>query len=221
MPRYQHRRSGAFVAAVITLVIAVLIFAGVFIAHMIKEESEAASQEAALRESILQQSLAEQEKTAVHAEYIYKINEFSEKVKQEAIVAADICYMTMNVWSDTIYQQYNEDTVAYTQTNGVFHSDYNESIDKLYASADISNKRSDVALNVIAVSELYQSLKYPPEGLEECFLKAKELYSAYMDLADLTIVHYGTLSEYSEAYLGHFRHVLEYIDELTLLTPRS
>lgn len=236
----KKRKKRIIIAVILIILIALCVVACAFywISSMerkaVEEEArrESIQRESIMQESILQESIAEQERLEqealeeaerlrVREEYISNVNSFSKKVAEGTYLAAYVCYTTKSVWYDSIFNVYDEDTVMYTQTDGKFHDDFNDSLEKLYNSEDISNKTSKILENREEVVSLYKSLLDPPPEFEECFAAAKSLFSVYLDITQLSMGPSGSLNSYTEEYLEYYDESVECFTNLKVLIPEE
>ncbi len=171
------------------------------------------------QEIALQESLAEEEKLRARKEYIANLNTFKENIGIGSTAAAYVCYTTKLVWSDTIYERYNEETVAYTQTNGKFNEDFNVSLTRLYDSKDIKDHLSLINANRKATLAAYQALMNPPPEFANAFAAVEDVYSVYLDITRLAMSPSGSLNSYTEEYMTYYNLSFEVMDRLMPLIP--
>lgn len=220
----QKKRKRIAIAVIATFLGAVCIISCVA-ASLISKRKEMARQEAAQQQLLAEQERAmqeaqeEQERLRARAEYISNLHDFSQKVAEGNVLASYVCYTTKSVWFDSIFHEDNEDTAAYTQTDGKFHEDFNDSLDKLYASTEITNAFSQIADNREAVAKLYKSLMHPTSEFEDCFDAVEDVYSVYLDMTRLAMVPSGSLESYSKEYLAYYNDCIESFEKLTPLIP--
>lgn len=196
----------------ITIICALVLacIGGVTAFAIIKKQQEKAEQEA-----------LEHAKQKARTEYIENLNEFTRTALFGGADAEEVCNLTKSVWYDTIYEEYDSETVAYTQTNGKFHDDFNDSLAKLYSSTSIKTTVADIKENQEAVDDLYKSLLNPTEEFEDCFEEVEALYSAYYDLTKLAISPSGSLKSYSENLSEYDKDFISHYDKLRLLIPEK
>lgn len=222
MQRKKKKKGFIAVVAILLVIASLIACAAAFIIQKQKMETdEKAKQESIRQESLAEQERLEQERLKARAEYITDLNDFSKKVAVGNYLAAYVCFTTKNVWYDSIYREYDEETVAYTQTNGKFHDDFNESINKLYDSAEITDAISQIIDNRKLVADLYKSLMHPEPEFEDCFRAVEEVYSVYFGLTGLAISPGGSLNSYTEKYLDYYDQVFVCHDNLLLLIPEE
>ena len=167
------------------------------------------------------QAAAEQAAKEARAEYIQNLKSFLWESLSGAADAESVCNLTYRVWHDTIYEEYDSETVAYTKSNGVYHDDFNTSLVKLYSSDKIINAVSTIKENQDTVDQLYIALQNPTEEFLSCYDVVGELYSAYYNLTNLAVSPSGSLKTYSEDFGDYDSEFLKQYDKLELLIPEK
>lgn len=149
----------------------------------------------------------------VRNSYIGNLNLVSFSMATGAKDAEEICDLTANVWHNTVYEKIKYETMKYTLApNGLFNSDFNTSLAKLFTDEDIKKKVKDIELNQIIVSNTMKDLKNPTLEFQKCYDTLNELFGVYMSLTELAIHPSGSLqtftqskSEKTDKFIGYFR----------------
>ena len=203
-----RKKRALLIAIVCALVLACI--GGVTAFAIIKNQQEIAEQEA-----------LERAKKKARSEYIENLENFLYTALSGAADAEEVCNLTKAVWYDTIYEEYDSETIAYTQTNGKFHDDFNDSLTKLYSSTSIKTAVAGIKENLETVDDLYKSLLNPEEDFEDCFEEVEALYSTYYYLTKLAISPSGSLKSYSENLAEYDDEFISHYDKLKLLIPEE
>ena len=227
-PRSRKRWRGAFAAILIFVIISVAAGAALLIAvrrHAAAEEKaiqESIEQELAIQESIKkEQEEREQERKKARAEYISNLEGFAEYIAVGAACSEWICRLTSSVWYDTLFKVSDEETIAYTQTNGVFHGDFNESLSKLYGSEDVKTLTSAMIQNKERITTLYKKLLNPEPEFKECFEALDKAYAAYSDLTVFSLAPAGSYLTYVEESEELLEEFMSLYDRFNMLIPEK
>lgn len=102
------------------------------------------------------------------------------------------------VWANSIYEERDPETDKYTRPDGYFVDDFNDALSELFSDYSTRAKISDIEENQESVKNLMKELQNPPEGLQQCFDTASELYSAYLKYTNLAINPTGSLSTFNQ-----------------------
>lgn len=155
------------------------------------------------------------------SEYISNLQMFASTTLQGAAEAETVCNLTKKVWHDTIFEEFNADTVEYTKTNGKFNEDFNTSLQSLYASTEIIESVAAIEENQESVDELYKLLLNPDSEFEKCFDEVEALYSIYRQFTNLAISPSGSLQSYAENFGDYDDGFMEHYEKLKLLIPEG
>lgn len=231
----NNSKSVLIVVLVVICVIAVGIV-GFFIkqssdAKKAEEESIAASiaESEAIAESIAQaeaiaESIAQAEQLAkaeARTQYIENLNDFVTLSLEGLSISEDMCNLVYMVWYDTAFEQYREETAAYTMTDGVFHAEVATSFNALAESVEMYKIVADLEANKTKVSEVFNQLSNPTEEFTKCYEVAEKMMNAYVDL--YTHANYypdGDLLEYSEKYDEYSNTYIKNYELIILLIPK-
>lgn len=154
-------------------------------------------------------------------EYISNLQMFVSTTLQGAARAETVCNLTKQVWHDTIFEEFNVDTVEYTKTNGKFNEDFNTSLQSLYASDEMIESVTAIKANQGSVDELYKLLLNPDSEFEKCFDEVEALYSVYRQFTNLAISPSGSLQSYAEDFGDYDDGFMEHYEKLKLLIPEE
>lgn len=111
--------------------------------------------------------------------------------------AEALCNLTLNVWSNAIYEERDDKTDKYTRPDGYFVSDFNTALANLFASSGTQSTVSDIEDNQAAIREIMKKLQDVPEGLDKCYDTVSDLNEAYGKLADLALSPSGNYNGFS------------------------
>lgn len=101
-----------------------------------------------------------------------------------------------DVWSDTIYDEYNPETSKYVSG----HSDFNDSLQALFDDSEFFEKLNDIKSNQETVKSLMKKLTNPPEEHAEAYSELKNFYDAYLELTNLVIDPTGSLQTFTNNF---------------------
>lgn len=156
---------------------------------------------------------------AERAEYLDNLNEFVSKSIIGGAVAEKACNLTKSVWYDTIYEEYNADTMEYTRTDGTFNEDFNDSLAALYASDQMQAWVDLIEENQAEIEALYKELLNPTDEFAKCFEEVESLYSLYYKFTNLALSPSGSLKTYSNDFSKYDDEFMEHYDKLKLIVP--
>ena len=117
-----------------------------------------------------------------------------------SVLAEDAGNLIKNVWYNTIFEKYDDETDKYTLENGVFVSDFNDALGNLFSDEEFKNVISGIQSNQNEVTELMKSLKNPPKEYEGAYSALKAYYDDYLTLTKMVINPTGSLSSFSEDF---------------------
>jgi hypothetical protein len=151
--------------------------------------------------------------------YIDDLESVSETMLEGASEAESLLNLTGRVWYNTIYEERDPETDRYTMSGGAFNDDFNTSIVALFDF--------DLTKSIIDLIDAYQvlvdlnmrDLQNPPDGLENCYATATELYAAYNSLTDFAINPSGNLQSFSESKMQKVDKFMELYQKLETQIP--
>lgn len=199
---------------IIAIIAAVCIVALVLIGALAKK----AADEKAAAEA---QAAAEQASIEARNTYISNLEAFITKALNGGAKAEDLCNLTKNVWHDSIFEEYDSETVKYTKHDGVYWDDFNDALRALYSDEEIQEIIDDIEYSQVEVKVLYKALQDPTEEFEKCFQLVDELYSVFFNFTNLAISPSGNLTTYTENFGEYDAEFLELYEKLELLIPEK
>ena len=134
------------------------------------------------------------------AAYYNNMETVTYKMIAGSVLAEDAGNLIKNVWYNTIFKKYDDETDKYTLENGVFVSDFNDALGNLFSDEEFKNVISGIKSNQNEVTELMKILKNPPKEYEEAYLALKAYYDDYLSLTKIVISPTGSLSSFSEDF---------------------
>lgn len=136
--------------------------------------------------------------------------------------AEELSILTINVWSNSIFEETSEETDKYTLTSfGDFNSDFNDSLENLFSDSETQEKVSTIEANQKKVSDIMKDLQNPPKKLKSCYATATELYSSYQSLTNLAINPKGSLQDYGDSKSEKVDSYMEQFDKLEAQIPKK
>lgn len=135
-------------------------------------------------------------------EYQETYNEYIDNLKTVQVLmitggsdAESLCNLTLKVWANAIYKDYDDETNKYTRGEYSWN-DFNTALANLYADSSTTKKVSNIKSNQTSVKDLIKKLQNPPEGLDKCYETVSDLYEAYKKLTDLAINPSGSYKDF-------------------------
>lgn len=162
-----------------------------------------------------------QKATKVRNNYIVNLNLISSTMLSGASDAEQLCNLTAKVWRNTIFKENDSETGYYTHSwNGLYNSDFNTSIAKLFEDTTIKNKVKSIELNQALASSFMKDLRNPSLEFEKCYNTLNEMFNIFMGLTDLAISPNGSLQtfiqnkgEKVDKFMGYYRMLKTQIPE--------
>ncbi|WP_024857284.1 zinc ribbon domain-containing protein [Ruminococcus albus] len=194
---------------IIAVITAIIICGGVLTANIIHDKQEQIKVE--------QQEKEEKEKIA-QAEETYQ-SDLESAVFLMLSGAADAESaggLIHDVWSDTIYEERNTDTLKYTMKNGKFNDDFNDSLSSLFSDTSFKNKISNIESNQDSVKELMKKLTNPPDKYADAYDALKNYYDSYLELTELVTNPKGSLTSYTSSFNEADSSVLKYYQAMDM-----
>lgn len=137
-------------------------------------------------------------------EYQKRYNEYIDNLEMAQILmitggsdAESLCNLTLRVWANAIYEDYDDETDKYTRGKYGWN-DFNTALANLYADSSTTTKVSNIESNQTSVKDLIKKLQNTPEGLDKCYETVSDLYEAYKKLTDLAINPSGSYKDFAE-----------------------
>lgn len=134
------------------------------------------------------------------AVYYNNMETVTYKMIAGSVLAEDAGNLIKDVWYNTIFEKYDEETDKYTLENGFFVSDFNDALGNLFSDEEFKNVISGIKSNQNEVTELMKSLKNPPKEYEDAYSALKAYYDDYLTLTKMVISPTGSLSSFSEDF---------------------
>lgn len=154
-------------------------------------------------------------------EYIENLKLVRAHMLSGGSIAEQMCNLTKSVWYNTIYEERDSATNAYTMTDGKFNEDFNDSLRSLYADSNVVTIVDGLEENRETVSNLMRELQSPPDGLESCYHTVESMYDAYHGLTGLAISPTGSLKTYSEDFRTYDSDFMKYYEKLDTQIPEQ
>lgn len=134
------------------------------------------------------------------AVYYNNMETVTYKMIAGSVLAEDAGNLIKDVWYNTIFEKYDEETDKYTLENGFFVSDFNDALSNLFSDEEFKNVISGIKSNQNEVTELMKSLKNPPKEYEEAYSALKAYYDDYLSLTKIVISPTGSLNSFSDDF---------------------
>ncbi len=122
---------------------------------------------------------------------------------------------------NSIYEEFDFETDAYTMPDGYFVDDFNTALMNLFADSSTQSKITRIENNQTSVKEIIKELQNPPADLEKQYDMATSLYDAYKGLTDLAVNPTGSLQTFSEKKQSLIDDFLKYYGQLNDSLPEK
>lgn len=104
------------------------------------------------------------------------------------------------VWYNSIFEKYDDETNKYTRPNGYFVSDFNDALGNLFEDTSFQSKISSIGDNQKTVGSLMKELKNPPEEYKDAYEAISKLYDAYLSFTNIVTNPSGNLQTFSSNF---------------------
>lgn len=111
--------------------------------------------------------------------------------------------LIIKVWHHTIFEVSDEESDKFTKVDGVFHSDFNDSLSALINDEEFSKKIGSLLDNQDEVKQKMRELNSPPDDCRDAFEELKKYYEAYMKFTDHVIDMDGSLNTFSDDFVKY------------------
>ena len=109
----------------------------------------------------------------------------------DAEYVGDLVY---NVWYNSIFDKYDDDTLKYMGTT------FNKSLENLFSDADFEEKVYNLDTTKKSATHYIKLLSSPSEKYKEPYNDLKDYYASYVTLINLVSDPDGSLNSYTESY---------------------
>lgn len=162
----------------------------------------------------------EEEAAKISAEYFTNLYDATGKILSGSARAEEVGGLIHDVWYNTIFEEKDSTTDAYTRPNGYFLSDFNDALSNLFSDNNFQADISYISANQLEVKEIMKALKNPPEEYEEAYDAIKDLYDAYLEFTNHVIDPQGNLqtftsnfNDYDGKVVNCYNHMQIYLEE--------
>ena len=132
-----------------------------------------------------------------------------------AVECETVCNLVKKVWSNTIYEESDEETDLYTKnSSGDFNNDFNTSLTLLFGSDDYTNSVALIKSYEQTLRESLSQMKVSTEDLQKCYDAAENLCKAYYDFTGLASSPTGSLNTFSESFSSIDSEIMSYYKDL-------
>lgn len=137
--------------------------------------------------------------------------------------AESLCNLTKSVWYNTIYEESDSKTDAYTKSSysGKFYDDFNTSLSILFSDSSTKRTITKIKENQEEVAEIMRNLQNPPDDLAACFQTIESMYDVYSDFTSLAISPSGSLQSYSENFRTYDNDFMRLYEKLDTQIPEK
>ena len=137
-------------------------------------------------------AMMNQQKVAdARATYIENLTLARSTMLTGAADAEGLCNLTKSVWYNTIHEESDSTTDAYTKSSysGNFHEDFNDSLNALYLDSDTLKSVGEIKANQEAVAEIMRNLQNPPDDLASCLRLSRQRMIHILTSQTLQFLH--------------------------------
>lgn len=156
------------------------------------------------------------------SEYLSTISMTQIEMLNGASESEDLINLVLSVWYNTIYEKSDFETDKYTKSKyGGFNSDFNTSLENLYADFGTTTTVSTIEESQDKVSNLMKKLQNPTEEFRNCYNTLNDLYVAYQGVTESAISPDGSYNSYSTKVREKIDEFVELFDKLSTQIPEE
>lgn len=133
--------------------------------------------------------------------YIDDIDDLSDLMLKGAASSEALCNLTTKVWYNSIWEKADDETDKFTQTNGIFVSDFNDALFNLSIDSDTIIKIKEINTNVDDVKVKFKKMKNYPEELKSEYETLEKMYDSYISFTNLAIDPTGSYKTYNDKFI--------------------
>ena len=130
------------------------------------------------------------------------------------IKAETACNLIQKTWNNAIWKKSDQETNRYTKSNGVFVSDFNDALDRLFEDEDFAAQLQEIAENQSHVNTCMKDLQNPPQKYQAGYQKITELYEAYLKFTNMALSPNGSLNSFAEDFEEIDKEAVELLYEM-------
>ncbi len=130
------------------------------------------------------------------------------------IKAETACNLIQKTWHNAIWKKSDQETNRYTKSNGVFVSDFNDALDRLFEDEDFAAQLQEIAENQSHVNTCMKDLQNPPQKYQAGYQKITELYEAYLKFTNMALSPNGSLNSFAEDFEEIDKETVELLYEM-------
>lgn len=138
-----------------------------------------------------------QKQRSDYAENLYQATYF---MQEGCIKAEDTCNLIQKTWNNAIWKKSDKETNKYTKAKGVFVSDFNDALDRLFEDEDFVDQLREIVENQSQVNAYVKALQNPPKKFQAGYQKITELYEAYLKFTNMALSPTGSLNSFAEDF---------------------
>ena len=152
--------------------------------------------------------------------YIDNINSVITTMLDGGSKAEDLCNLTADVWSNSIYQKRDPETDKFTMNSSYsFYDDFNTALGHFYSDSSTMQNISAIEDNQNLVEGLMKILQNPPVGLENCYGTVTDLYTAYSGLTELAINPTGSYTTFTTNKTEKVNNFMDFYNKIKTQIP--
>lgn len=154
-------------------------------------------------------------------EYATNINLLMSEMLLSGSDAESLMNLTSQVWSNTIYKKFDNETDKYTRKNGYWESDFNDSLGYLFNDSSTKTKIGNIESSEVKVCEIMKKLQKPPKEYEKVYDTLLELNSSYQAIIDLAKSPQGNIVSFNNNKNEKINEFMEVYKKLQTQLPNS
>ena len=143
---------------------------------------------------------AQEEQERIATEYQDAYNQIVSDMLADGALLETNGNLIVKVWNNAIWNKQDEETDKYTMLDGVFVSDFNDALNKLFNDSDFSSSMADLYSNQQQIRIKMKNLTNPPKGFENAYSALVDMYEAYLVFSDMVINSNGSLESFSKEF---------------------
>lgn len=154
-------------------------------------------------------------------EYSTNVNLLMSEMLSSGSDAESLMNLTSQVWSNTIYKKFDNETDKYTRKNGYWESDFNKSLGYLLNDSSTKTKIENIKSSEVKVSEMMKKLQKPPKEYEKVYDELLELNSSYQATIDLAKSPQGNITSFNNNKNEKISKFMEVYKKIQTQLPNS
>lgn len=210
--KLKNNGSGNNTKIIVIIVVTILLIIGVVLGIIISINKANDAKKQRDLEAAERRRIREEKKRA--EEYYDELKGISYDILTVAAETESCGNLITQVWRNTIWEENDPETDAYTQVNGVFYDDFNDALGVLFNSETYSGYTSKIKETKNDVSTRMTKMKNPPEEYEDAYDALKDFYDEFLSFSTYCLNPTGSYNSYSSGFANSDSSMMNYYSKL-------